>query len=340
MKSQKRHDYPIKKIMLLLVTAVFLILVLQPATAVKNNPAAEEISIEPMDDHFVNEPFIITGTTNISPGSELLIEIYPLNRTRSIKGVISSGSAARININGGSDGKNTWSYPVDPSDFHPGEYRVVVSSYQSDAGDETIFTIYEKPACAEISTKDSSTIPSSANPYRGYWITVDNLPIGTYYTGDSFTVSGETDLPVGEELEYAAYISTFMTLRPNLAPPLYTGSTLVTTGKGVNHTWSFVLNTTQWYKRLENNTVIRQDAVAGDYSLSIVRSDDDRYPYLYSFTLVNRPTDTNESPTGTVPSSPIGQVSQQPTTVPAVLPLILPVTALGIGLVFAAFRRR
>jgi hypothetical protein len=194
--------------------------------------------------------------------------------------------------------------------------------------------------CAEISTKDSSTIPSSAYPHRGYWITVDNLPIGTQYTGDSFTVSGETDLPVGEQLEYAAYISTFMTLRPNLAPPSYTGSTFVTAGKGVNHTWSFVMNTTQWYKRLENNTVIRQDAVAGDYSLSIVWSDDDRYPYLYPFTLVNRPPDTNESPTGTELSSPIGQVPQQPTTVPAVLPLILPVTALGIGLIFAVFRRR
>jgi len=195
-------------------------------------------------------------------------------------------------------------------------------------------------ACTGISTNDDSTTRTSEYRHRGYWITVDDLPIGTHYTGDSFAVSGETDLPVGEDLEYAAYIAMFIPGSPNLLPPSCSGSTLIMAGKGVNHTWSFVLDTTQCHKQLINGTIIRQDAFAGDYILDIGLPGDDMYSYRYPFTLVNRPPETNESPTWTVISPLSSKVPQQSATVPAALPLILPVIALGIGIVFGALRRR
>lgn len=124
------------------------------------------IDSQPIGTHYTGESFTISGTTNISPGNELLAEIYPLNQTRSIKGTIYSGSAGKVTIKEGPYGKNTWSYPVDLSDFKPDEYRVIVSSYQSDAEGDAMFSVYETPSattnCSSpgISCRESETSPT------------------------------------------------------------------------------------------------------------------------------------------------------------------------------------
>jgi len=124
------------------------------------------IDSQPIGTQYIGESFTISGTTNISSGNELLAEIYPLNQLRSIKGTIYSGSAGRVTIKEGPYGKNTWSYPVDLSDFKPDEYRVIVSSYQSDAEDDAMFSVYEKPSATtncsspNISCRVSETSPT------------------------------------------------------------------------------------------------------------------------------------------------------------------------------------
>jgi hypothetical protein len=161
MKSEKKQECSQKNVMLFLISAFFLLLVCQPAIADDQIPVTGEISLDPITDHLTGESFNITGTTNILPGNELLIEISPLNRTRSIKGVNTSGSAGRVTIKQGPDGKNTWSYSISSSDLLPDEYRIVVSSYQSDIRDEGIFTIRDSGAPVVSPKKQSTPLRSS-----------------------------------------------------------------------------------------------------------------------------------------------------------------------------------
>jgi hypothetical protein len=109
-----------------------------------HHPQDRAISVDPLPDHYTDEPFTITGTTILTPGDELLVEISSSAITRSIRGIIYSGSAGTVTIREGAGGKNTWSYPVDPVDFTPDEYRVVVSSYRAGAQDDALFMIFRK----------------------------------------------------------------------------------------------------------------------------------------------------------------------------------------------------
>jgi len=152
---------PTKKCYIVFDLCVFLLLVCQPAVAVGSIPVTAEISLDPVTDHLTGESFIITGTTNIMPGSELLIEISPLNHTRSIRGINTSGSAGRVTVKQGPDGKNTWSFPISSSDLLPDEYRIVVSSYQSDIRDESIFTIRDSGEPVVSPKKQSTPLRSS-----------------------------------------------------------------------------------------------------------------------------------------------------------------------------------
>lgn len=139
-----------------------------PTMVESPSPMTEWITVDtlPIGTHLTGDSFTISGTTNIPVGNDLLVEIYPLNQTRSIKGTIYSGSAGRMTIKEGPYGKNIWSYPVDLSDFKPDEYRVVVSSYQSDAEGDAMFSVYEKPSattnCSSpgISCRESETGPT------------------------------------------------------------------------------------------------------------------------------------------------------------------------------------
>jgi len=121
--------------------AFIIVMLFQPVSALDTVPISEHVEINPVQNHFVNESLIITGTTNIPPDSELIIEIYPANRSRTIKGVFTSGTAGRVTVIQGPKGNNTWSFPVDPSDFQPDTYRIDVSSYTSGLLDSAQFRV-------------------------------------------------------------------------------------------------------------------------------------------------------------------------------------------------------
>lgn len=193
----------------------------------------------------------------------------------------------------------------------------------------------DTPLNNSITTASSSAQPTT-QLHQGYWITVDTLPLGTHYEGDSFTVSGETNLPVGQEIDFGAYFSRFEPGSPELLPPSATGSTLVTEGRGEIHYWSLVIDTTRFWKHFRNGTVARSDAVAGDYTLSIGSLGNNLYP----FTLIENPRASAESPTRVASPSPASQITSQPTTVPSTLPVTLPIAALGICIIIGTLYRR
>jgi len=158
-------------------------------TPVPDNPLTVQlpqelaISVDPIPDHYTDEPFTITGTTILAPGDELLVEISSSERTWSMRGIISSGSAGTVTIREGVGGKNAWSYPVDPADFSPDEYRVVVSSYRSDAQDDALFMVYRKHPRSNVTiTRMTSTGRTHDNTG------LDNVTL--FYFGDYPVITG------------------------------------------------------------------------------------------------------------------------------------------------------
>lgn len=95
-------------------------------------------------DHVSSESFIITGTTNLSAGEEILVEVYSPDHMLGPKGTLYSGSVGIVKVLKGNDGINSWSYAVAPSDLKPDKYTVVVSSYGSEPGDSRFFYILER----------------------------------------------------------------------------------------------------------------------------------------------------------------------------------------------------
>lgn len=194
------------------------------------------------------------------------------------------------------------------------------------------------PAGAVMEENPSTIISNSSDgdgsPVQMHdWITIDNLPIGTYTTGDSFTVSGKTGFPAGHEIFFGAYLSGFHTGTLDSQLPRYSGTTLVTQGTAGENWWSYSINTTQFKKTLRNQTIIRADAIAGEYTLSIeslsVRSPGRTVRYQYPFTLVERNTSlaTSEIPAH---ANPIQNSPLSKRATPAPSTIILPVMALGI----------
>lgn len=188
------------------------------------------------------------------------------------------------------------------------------------------------PAEAAV-TGNNTTVSSGSSDIRGspvqtpYWITVDTLPVGTHSTGDSFIVSGKTSFPSGYEIEFWAYQSQYLPGSPDLLPPTYSGSTLVTDGLSGENKWSFFVNTTQFRKILKNGTTIQSAALSGEYTLSIGPSG----MVMSLFTLVEK----NASPVAVsvpVSSDHTDNPPMSPRTTPAPIPVTIPVTALIIGI--------
>lgn len=199
-----------------------------------------------------------------------------------------------------------------------------------------IFSILSLEDNGNSTAVTPSFTPYHTNQYthaqRGYWISVDKLPLGTHFIGDAFGVSGETNLPAGQEIDYGVFSARYAPGSPNLLPPSFSGSTIVVRGPDEINTWSFVINMTRFEKSFENGTRVRTDAVPGDYQLSIGPFNTETYP----FTLVERPTDSltpvQNSTQGTAAQTgnPPGEV---PTTHPAPLPLAVSVAAIDLGLI-------
>jgi hypothetical protein len=123
------------------------------------------ISIDPIADHFLNESFAVTGTTNISAGMKLLVEAYSPDHTLEPRGTFYSGTVGKVIIKEGPGGNNSWTYTIDPAGWQPGKYVVVVSSYGPEPSSERLFYLYEKSSETTnvSSVAKSSPLPSSTS---------------------------------------------------------------------------------------------------------------------------------------------------------------------------------
>jgi hypothetical protein len=93
-------------------------------------PATGPVQFIPGGNYRVGDEILITGTTILSPGNPLLIEIRssafgPSNKTDP---TYFSGATAVIEVlKGSSEGQNTWRYLLNTSGFTPGEYSLEIT---------------------------------------------------------------------------------------------------------------------------------------------------------------------------------------------------------------------
>jgi len=131
-----------------------------------------EIKIVPITEKMVGDKFEVKGTTNLAVDDELLVEIYsssfgptPKEQTGEF-----SGSSGTVKVVKGTEGFNTWSFPVDTTTFKPDEYIVQVSAIgletANDVTGTTLFTVVEfvpttVPTTVPPTTVVNTTVPTT-----------------------------------------------------------------------------------------------------------------------------------------------------------------------------------
>ena len=307
------------------------------------------ITIDPIGNHTLDEVFFISGTTNL-PVSDTPLLLQIANHWFNPGG---GGSFYQSNVTivPGENGVNTWScnatpglwqtYGIGPQSVISagaiqGEYLVTVVSTDPDTSATAtgIFSLLPPEDTGNSTGANPAGTPYHTNQFargqRGYWISVDHLPLGIHFVGDTFRVSGETNLPAGQEIDYGAFSAAYAPGSPNLFPPSFSGSTIVDQGTGEINTWSFVVNTTRFEKMLENGSAIRMAAVPGNFELSIGPFNQESYPFTLADTVPDSPALLQNTSQGTTAAT--GNPPQVvPTTHPASLPLAVSLAATGLG---------
>jgi len=89
-----------------------------------------EIKVVPITEKMVGDKFEVKGTTNLAVDDELLVEIYSSSFGPTPKDTSGefSGVSGTVTVVKGTEGFNTWSFPVDTITFKPDEYIVQVSA--------------------------------------------------------------------------------------------------------------------------------------------------------------------------------------------------------------------
>jgi len=132
---------------------------------------APVIRINPIGEKMVGDKFTLSGTTNLAVDDELLVEVTsssfaPTQKTQSGE---FSGATGTVKVTKGTDGFNTWEFPVDATTFKPDEYIVQVSGITVSQTASALFNVVEvKPtvvpttAPATEVTTAATTIPTTA----------------------------------------------------------------------------------------------------------------------------------------------------------------------------------
>ena len=155
--------------------------------------------------------------------------------------------------------------------------------------------------------------PSFIHVGEPFFINID--PVDIHSVGDMFVITGKTNLPEGEELDYYVCTSAFNPGGPRFGNPSNaTGTTQVVSGNSVNNSWSFTLDTKEF----------RPD----EYFVSLDSTTFNDVTGILVFTLIKGKRTTADNPssalvTPTIQSSIAVNGTVAPTTQPAPLPALL-----------------
>jgi PGF-CTERM protein len=121
-----------------------------------------EIKIVPITEKMVGDKFEVKGTTNLAVDDELLVEIYSSSFGPTPKETSGefSGVSGTVKVVKGTEGFNTWSFPVDTTTFKPDEYIVQVSAIGlQSAQDVTATTLFN--VVAFVPTTVPTPVPTT-----------------------------------------------------------------------------------------------------------------------------------------------------------------------------------
>ncbi|MDD1691001.1 MAG: hypothetical protein LUQ66_10110 [Methanoregula sp.] len=106
------------------------------------NISAGFVTIDALPTMRTGEVYVLTGTTSLSPGEEIMMQVYPasgfdllLDKNKGQTGDF-SGAAAMTTVAAGSGGENLWSFELQTYHFEADQYIVTVNndSYDFEAG--------------------------------------------------------------------------------------------------------------------------------------------------------------------------------------------------------------
>jgi len=171
------------------------------------------------------------------------------------------------------------------------------------------------------STKSRASFIHVGEPF---FISAD--PVGIHSVGETFTITGTTNLPVGEDLDYYVMTGSFNPGGPRFGNPSNASGTVrVVSGNSKNNSWSFTLDTKEF----------RQD----EYLVDLHSTTFNDVYGSFVFTLVkgkSMPVNSSGFPPATSLTQSSGAVNGTvaPTPQPTPLPAVLVILAIGsIGLI-------
>jgi hypothetical protein len=207
----------------LIVAILILTLVIVPATAELKSTQTDDgktlisngtywITFDPIGDHIVGDQFFINGTTNLSAGTDIALELFsPWGSCRTkICNRKSAGTGEEIILKPGfTPGINTFSLLINTTDWQSNWYIfsfTVISSdnpaevnafNQLSQVDSTVLLFPED--WRSITARSQTTHPDAG---ISYWISVSNV---VEYTRPCYQLTGTTNLPPGETLSYSFF---------------------------------------------------------------------------------------------------------------------------------------
>jgi len=112
------------------------------------------ITIDALPDIRADSVYILTGTTSLPPGEDLLVQVYPVSfetnynfslegseagKNRNLSGdVVFGGATGMTRILNGSAGENLWSFRLETYQISGGEYQINVSNDRYDYDAKTL----------------------------------------------------------------------------------------------------------------------------------------------------------------------------------------------------------
>ncbi len=221
--------------------------------------AGQYINIDPVTDKTTGDLLIVTGSTNLPAGTELMVQAG------------SSNGGAKVRA--GTVGVNRFSSPLDTSTMEPGKKTIKVTNMIGDLekGD------YRKGnvnATASFTLKGpylTTDTPVQATITKDDFIRINT--IGDRSFGDQFLITGTTSLPVGTEVLWQVSPASFTT-DPDQQTGTFTGAmanSQVTKGTGNINRVSFAMDT---YVLLPEQYNVSVSTIAGDLTKGDFRPGD------------------------------------------------------------------
>lgn len=219
------------------------IIVMMFGLAGAQSPGQSFISIDPVQDQNSGDLLILSGTTNLPIGTELLVMVIEEPEGPG-DGSSGTGTGATTKVAGKEGGANRWSIPIDTSVLRPDTYRVdaVRIARDPDTGNFTLGNVSVTTRFTLTGEYLGPELPVFTGSVENAFISLN--PVGERHAGDQFLVTGATSLPVGTDVIWQVIpgVSAHDSVNTGIFTSIMANS-IVTRGNGGENRVSFAMDT-------------------------------------------------------------------------------------------------